>query len=139
MASSRRRSVSRRAEDERARRRERLIIGGVVGALALAAVMLGAAFYVGQYREPRAHVLTIGDEDFTAEEFFHRARLTMLTTFVTEPSRAIELTYDQLAREVQEPAPEAERESAVREDRHHPCVHRRRFGDRVGIHSGHAA
>ncbi|MYB42415.1 MAG: hypothetical protein F4X76_09580 [Chloroflexi bacterium] len=64
---------ARRQRDERAARRERVTIVAVTVVLTVAAVVVLAGLYVTQYRPPRAHVLSVGETDYQADEVARRA------------------------------------------------------------------
>ena len=73
MSANRTQAASRRERERRARRTERLIVGGAVGALVVALGIVLVGFYITQYRPPRAHVLTVGESDYNAGELADRA------------------------------------------------------------------
>lgn len=77
MATYRPPGTSRREREERDRRRERLVIYGVVGALVVAAVVVLVGLYTTQYQPPRAHVLSVGDRDYNASDIARRALYEM--------------------------------------------------------------
>ena len=77
MATYRPPGTSRREREERDRRRERLVIYGVVGALVVAAIVVLVGLYTTQYQPPRAHVLSIGDRDYNASDIARRALYEM--------------------------------------------------------------
>lgn len=54
-------------------RREHWLLLGVVGVLALAAVIVAVGVYVSEYRPPRAHVLRVQDTDYDAGQVAGRA------------------------------------------------------------------
>ena len=64
---------ARRQRDERAARRERVTIIAVSVVLGAAALVVLAGLYVTQYRPPRAHVLSVGETDYQADEVARRA------------------------------------------------------------------
>lgn len=65
--------LSRRERERRTRRNERIIIGGIVGVLAVAGVVVLVGLYITQYLPPRAHVLSVEDNDYNASEVARRA------------------------------------------------------------------
>jgi parvulin-like peptidyl-prolyl isomerase len=67
------RGLSRRERERRTRRNERFIIGGVIGVLAVASVVVLIGLYITQYLPPRAHVLRVEDNDYNASEVARRA------------------------------------------------------------------
>ena len=73
MSTSRAQGESRRERERRAQRKERLIIGGMIGLLAVAGVVVLIGLYITQYLPPRAHVLRVGDNDYNASEVARRA------------------------------------------------------------------
>ena len=77
MATYRPPGTSRREREERDRRRERLVIYGVVGALVVAALVVLVGLYTTQYQPPRAHVLSVGDRDYNASDIARRALYEM--------------------------------------------------------------
>ena len=107
MATYRPPGTSRREREERDRRRERLVIYGVVGALVIAAIVVLVGLYTTQYQPPRAHVLTVGDRDYNASDIARRALYEMrygdpslsgFETAVSETLDRIEDTETVLAR-----------------------------------------
>ena len=73
MSTNRAQGESRRGRERRARRKEWLIVGGLIGALAVAGVIVLSGVYITQYLPPRAHVLRVGDNDYNASEVARRA------------------------------------------------------------------
>ena len=89
--------TSRREREERDRRRERLVIVGAVGVLAVAILVVLVGLYTTQYQPPRAHVLSVGDSDYSASAVARRALYEMrygdegLAGFDTAVSETLEL------------------------------------------------
>jgi len=59
-------------------RRARLLTFATIAVLSLVAVIVAVGLYVTQYRPPRAHVATIGGQDFTADQVARRASYYMI-------------------------------------------------------------
>ena len=67
MARTSQTSASERRERRFAEeRRQRQILYGAIGGLAIVAVIIAAGLYITQYRAPRAHVLTVAGRDYDA-------------------------------------------------------------------------
>ena len=79
MSAKRTQAASRRERERRARRTERLIVVGAVGALVVAFGIVLAGFYITEYRPPRAHVLTVGESDYNAGELADRATFELFS------------------------------------------------------------
>ena len=100
MATYRPPGESRRAREERDRRRERLVIYGVVGVLAVAVLVVLVGLYFTQYLPPRAHILSVGDADYDASAVARRALYEMrhgdegLSGFDVAVSETLELIED---------------------------------------------
>ena len=100
MATYRPPGTSRREREERDRRRERLVIYGVVGALVVAALVVLVGLYTTQYQPPRAHVLSVGDRDYNASDVARRALYEMryadesLSGFETAVSETLDRIED---------------------------------------------
>ena len=99
--------TSRREREARDRRRERLVIVGAVGVLAVAILVVLVGLYTTQYQPPRAHVLSVGDSDYNASAVARRALYEMrygdegiagFDTAVSETLELIENTEIVLAR-----------------------------------------
>ncbi|MCY3655690.1 MAG: peptidylprolyl isomerase [Chloroflexi bacterium] len=97
MATYRPPGTSRREREERDRRRERLVIYGVVGVLVVAILVVLAGLYFTQYLPPRAHILSVGGNDYDASAVARRALYEMrygdegLSGFDTAVSETIEI------------------------------------------------
>jgi len=72
------RIASQRRETEAAERRARLLLLITIAVLVLVAVIVAVGLYVTQYRPPRAHVATIGGQDFTAQDVANRGSYYMI-------------------------------------------------------------
>ena len=100
MATYRPPGTSRREREERDRRRERLVIYGVVAALVVAALVVLVGLYTTQYQPPRAHVLSVGSRDYNASDIARRALYEMrygdagLSGFDTAVSETLDLIED---------------------------------------------
>lgn len=97
MATYRPPGTSRREREERDRRRERLVIYGVVGVLVVAILVVLVGLYFTQYLPPRAHVLSVGGNDYDASAVARRALYEMrygdegLSGFDTAVSETLDL------------------------------------------------
>ena len=69
--------AARREREARRRRNERAIIIGVAAVLAAAALVVLVGAYLTQYLPPRAHVLTVGGDDYDAAAVARRALYEM--------------------------------------------------------------
>ena len=89
--------TSRREREARDRRRERLVIFGASGVLAVAILVVLVGLYTTQYQPPRAHVLSVGDSDYNASAVARRALYEMrygdegLAGFDTAVSETLDL------------------------------------------------
>ena len=97
MSASRAEGESRREREQRARRKERRIVGGLIGVLAVAGVVVLVGLYVTQYRAPRAHVLRVGDRDYNASDVARRAVYTLRVSGIG-PTEISQLPDNELER-----------------------------------------
>jgi len=90
MSANRTQGESRREQESRARRKERLVLGGVIGVLAVAGAIVLVGLFVTQYLPPRAHVLRVEDSDYSASDVARRA------VYELQFNAATLSTFDQL-------------------------------------------
>lgn len=100
----------RRAHRAAEERRQRLILYGAIGSLAVVAVIIAAGLYVTQYRAPHAHVLTVAGRDYDAAAVARRGSFHAIfergiqdPTITSIAERAVDLLVDEAV--VRERAP----------------------------------
>ena len=96
MAASKSNTASRREREQRARRKERIVIYAAAAVLAVALAVVLAGLYVTQYLPPRAHVLTVGESQYNAAEVARRATFEVLFGRVTPNTVVIPETLEAL-------------------------------------------
>lgn len=82
--------------------RDQLVVLGSIVVLAVATVVVLVGLYLTVYRPPRAHVLTAGAEDYTADEVYRRGLYMMLfepAVGPRNPSEIVTKTLDTIERE----------------------------------------
>ena len=80
--------------------RDQLVMLASAVALGVAAVIVLVGLYLTVYRPPRAHVLTVGDARFTADQVYRRALYAMLYQQSIAPKGQAEIVAKTLSEPV---------------------------------------